>query len=85
MDTAVTVVGLGAGTLTTLAFIPQVARIWRTRSARDISLPTFAALTLGTVLWLAYGILLGDVPLMVANGVSLGLVSAVLWGKLTFK
>lgn len=85
MNTAATVIGLGAGTLTTLAFIPQVARIWRTRSARDISLPTFAALALGTTLWLAYGILLDDVPLMAANGVTLGLIAAVLWGKLTFK
>ncbi len=85
MDTAVTAVGLAAGTLTTLAFIPQVARVWRTRSARDISLPTFAALTAGTTLWLAYGILLGDVPLMAANGVTLGLVVAVLWAKIALK
>lgn len=85
MDIAVTVVGLGAGTLTTLAFIPQVVRIWRTRSTRDISLPTFAALALGTTLWLTYGILLDDVPLMAANGITLGLIAAVLWGKLTFK
>ena len=83
--TFVTAVGLAAGTLTTLAFIPQVIRVWRTRSARDISLPTFAALTAGTFLWLAYGILLGDGPLMAANAVSLGLVAAVLWGKIAFR
>ena len=83
--TVTTALGLAAGTLTTLAFIPQVLRVWRTRSARDISLPTFAALTAGTVLWLAYGILIADGPLMAANGVTLGLVAAVLWGKITFR
>ena len=83
--TVTTALGLAAGTLTTLAFIPQVLRVWRTRSARDISLPTFAALTAGTVLWLAYGILIADGPLMAANGVTLGLVAAVLWGKIAFK
>ena len=83
--TGTTALGLAAGTLTTLAFIPQVLRVWRTRSARDISLPTFVALTVGTMLWLAYGILIADGPLMAANGVTLGLVAAVLWGKIAFK
>ncbi len=83
--TVITAVGLAAGTLTTLAFIPQVIRVWRSRSARDISLPTFAALTLGTALWLTYGVLMDDIPLMAANGITLGLVAAVLWAKLRFK
>ncbi|MBM3564561.1 MAG: hypothetical protein FJX42_00410 [Alphaproteobacteria bacterium] len=85
MDSIVTAVGLAAGTLTTLAFVPQVTRVWRTRSTGDISLPTFAALTLGTMLWLTYGILMDDLPLTAANTVSLALVGAVLWGKLRFK
>lgn len=85
MESAILAVGLAAGTLTTLAFVPQVARVYRTRSTRDISLPTFAALVLGTALWLFYGILLDEIPLIAANGVSLALVSAVLWGKLKFK
>jgi MtN3 and saliva related transmembrane protein len=85
METVILAVGLAAGALTTLAFVPQVIKVFRTRSTRDISLPTFAALVLGTALWLAYGILLGEIPLIVANGASLALVSAVLWGKLKFK
>lgn len=85
METATLAVGLAAGTLTTLAFVPQVIRVFRTRSTRDISLPTFVALVLGTVLWLVYGILLDELPLIAANGVSLALVSAVLWGKLKYK
>mgnify|MGYP001616068456 CR=1 FL=1 len=85
MEIATLAVGLAAGTLTTLAFVPQVTRVFRTRSTRDISLPTFAALVLGSALWLTYGILLGEIPLIAANAVSLVLVSAVLWGKLKFK
>ncbi|MSO85667.1 MAG: hypothetical protein EXR02_03320 [Rhodospirillales bacterium] len=85
METATLALGLAAGAMTTLAFIPQVVRVFRSRSARDISLPTFAALVLGTALWLIYGILQGDTPLIAANCVSLVLVSAVLWGKLKFK
>ena len=85
METATLAVGLAAGTLTTLAFVPQVIRVFRTRSTRDISLPTFIALVFGTVLWLVYGILLDEFPLIAANGVSFALVSAVLWGKLKFK
>jgi MtN3 and saliva related transmembrane protein len=85
VETAILAVGLAAGTLTTLAFVPQVTKVFRTRSTRDISLPTFLALVLGTALWLLYGILLGEIPLIAANGVSLALVSAVVWGKLKFK
>ena len=85
MEPAILALGLAAGTLTTLAFVPQVIKVWRTRAARDISLSTFAALAVGIVLWLAYGVLIGDLPLVAANGVTLGLVAAVLWGKLKFK
>lgn len=85
MEMTILAVGLSAGTLTTLAFVPQVAKVYRTRSTRDISLPSFAALVLGTALWLFYGILLDEIPLIAANGISLALVSAVLWGKLKFK
>ncbi len=85
MESAILAIGLAAGTLTTFAFVPQVTKVYRTRSTRDISLPTFAALVLGTVLWLTYGILLSEIPLIAANGITLVLVSAVLWGKLKFK
>ena len=48
--------GFAAGFLTTIAFIPQVHKIWKSKSAEDVSLATFAAFTLGVVLWLLYGI-----------------------------
>lgn len=85
MENANLALGAVAATLTTLAFIPQVVKVFRSRSARDISLPTFSALVVGTTLWLIYGILQGDVPLIAANAISLCLVSAVVWAKLKFK
>lgn len=80
----ITLLGLSAGTLTTAAFVPQVLKVWRTRSTRDISILTFAALTVGTALWLTYGILAGDLPLVAANSVSLALIGAILVGKIRF-
>ncbi len=62
-----TAIGLIAGALTSFAAVPQVLRTWRTRHARDISIWQPVILTAGMVLWLAYGLLLKDIPLIVAN------------------
>lgn len=77
-------IGLIAGILTTLAFVPQVLRVWRTRSATDISLPAFASLVIGIVLWIVYGLLLDSVALLLANGVTLFLALGILVGKIRF-
>lgn len=71
-------IGLVAASLTTLSFIPQVVQIWRTRHARDISIPAFAAFASGVLLWLVYGILERDLPLILANSITLVLASGVL-------
>jgi MtN3 and saliva related transmembrane protein len=83
MDTAQWV-GLVAGLLTTFAFVPQVLKIWRTKSAKDISLRTYLALTAGVVLWLVYGILKQELPIVLWNAVTLVLASAILAMKLRF-
>lgn len=80
----VTVIGLAAGALTTGAMIPQVAQTIRTRSARDVSLPMFVIFSAGMTLWLAYGILIGELPLILANGVSLVLGLAMVALKLRY-
>jgi MtN3 and saliva related transmembrane protein len=77
-------IGTLAGLLTTIAFIPQVWRVWKTRSARDISLPMYVIFTAGVALWFAYGLMTGALPLIVANGVTLLLAGAVLAMKLRF-
>jgi len=76
--------GSAAATLTTLAFIPQVWQIWRTRHTADISLSMYAMFTLGVALWLSYGLLLNAWPIILANCVTLLLASAVLIMKLRF-
>jgi len=74
MDTpAADVLGLVAGTLTTIAFIPQVVRILRTRSAYDISWGLFGILAIGSALWLWYGITLRSLPLIATNVATLSL------------
>ena len=79
-----TYLGLVAAFCTTLAFLPQVVMTWKTRSTGDISLGTFLLLMLGLVLWLTYGVLLGDAPLIVANGITLILAGSILVFKLRY-
>jgi len=73
--------GLAAATLTTGAFVPQVVRTWRTRSANDISAAWIALFGLGLALWLAYGIAVGATPVILANIVTLALVGVIAWVK----
>jgi MtN3 and saliva related transmembrane protein len=63
----VTVLGLFAGALTVVAFFPQLLRVWRTRSTRDISLGMFSIFCVAVFLWFVYGVLINNVPVMVAN------------------
>jgi MtN3 and saliva related transmembrane protein len=81
----VTVLRIAAGALTTVAFVPQVVKAWRTRSTRDVSLGMFLTLCAGILLWLLYGFLVGDLPLILANGVTLGLATTILILKLRYK
>ncbi|MBI5891607.1 MAG: SemiSWEET transporter [Nitrosomonadales bacterium] len=73
-----------AAALTTCSFIPQVVRVWQTRHTKDISLLMYSLFTAGVALWLAYGILLGAWPIIVANGITLLLAGMVLVLKLRF-
>lgn len=74
----VTLLGLAAATCTTVAFLPQVLKTWRSKSAEDLSLGTFGLLTTGVTLWLIYGLLVGDLPVIVANAVTLVLQITIL-------
>ena len=62
-----TTVGLAAGTLTSIASIPQLVKTLRTRHARDISVWQPLLLAFGVALWMVYGILINDLPLILAN------------------
>lgn len=82
MQFGATVIGLLAAILTTLAFVPQVLKTWRSRSTHDISLGTFALLVAGVATWLVYGALIGDMPLILANAVTLVLAGTILFFKI---
>ncbi|CAA6604385.1 conserved membrane hypothetical protein [Rhodospirillaceae bacterium LM-1] len=75
-------VGMVAGALTTLAFLPQVIKTWKTRSTRDISLTMFLSFTLGVALWLVYGLMMSAWPIILANLVTLALAGIILFLKL---
>ncbi|MDD4956143.1 MAG: SemiSWEET transporter [Candidatus Omnitrophica bacterium] len=79
------IIGFIAGTCTTMSFVPQVMKIIRTRHVRDISLHMYLMLTFGIVMWLIYGVVKDQIPIIVANSVSLVLCSMILTAKLVFR
>lgn len=77
-------IGLAAGVQTTLAFLPQVLKVWRSKSAQDISLLTFSALTSGVACWLVYGLLIDSASIILANLCTLVLAASILVLKLRY-
>ena len=78
-------IGFIAAFLTTFAFFPQAIKVWKTKSTKDISLLMFALFTLGVFLWLIYGIILSDVPIILANSITLILALFILINKMKYK
>lgn len=81
----VQLLGLAAGSLTTAAFLPQVIKTWKSRSAKDLSLGMFSLFCLGVALWLLYGFMVQDIPVIAANMITLMLAATLLFFKLRFK
>ena len=77
--------GFVAAACTTVAFVPQAVRVWRRRSADDISLAMYIVMLAGVALWLVYGWRIRSWPLVAANGATFLLAGAVLAGKLRFR
>ncbi len=77
-----TLIGLIAAICTTSSFVPQVIKILRSKRTQDVSLVMYAILTTGLFLWLVYGFILHDIPLILANLISLTLSLSVLILKL---
>jgi MtN3 and saliva related transmembrane protein len=77
-------IGYSAGLLATAAFVPQVVKTFKERSARDISLGMYVLFCAGVALWLLYGLLIGSSPVVVSNFVTLVLSGAVLVLKLRY-
>ncbi len=81
---AIKLLGFAAATCTTLAYAPQFVKVWRTRSTEDISLGMLLVMVLGLVLWLLYGLLTGDAPLVAANAITIVLAGGILLMKLKY-
>ncbi|MCW5729290.1 MAG: SemiSWEET family sugar transporter [Alphaproteobacteria bacterium] len=77
-------IGLAAASLTTIAFLPQALKVWRSRSAADISLAMFLLFLTGVGLWMAYGLLIGSLPVFLGNLVTFLFAMAILVAKLKF-
>ena len=77
-------IGYAAAFMTTVSFLPQVIKVWRTRTVRDISLATYSMFTVGAALWLAYGLAIHSLPVILANAVTVVLAAAVLTAKIRF-
>jgi len=75
MDT-ITIIGLIAAAFTTIALFPQLIKVWKTKSTKDISTGMFALYCGGVFLWFVYGVYLNDLPIMIAN--SLAFIQALI-------
>lgn len=85
MAEPVTVLGLLAATCTTIAFVPQVIKNWKTQSAGDLSFGTFGLFTCGLSLWLAYGVMIDNLPIILSNAVTLALNAVNLVQMVTYR
>jgi MtN3 and saliva related transmembrane protein len=77
-----TLIGLVAGTLTTISFLPQVMKAWKTKSTKDISAGMYTALSVGLSLWIFYGLSINSTPIIITNVISLILTVLVLLLKI---
>lgn len=77
--------GYIAGILTTLAFVPQVLQIYKTKSAKDVSLAMFLIFTAGVIMWLVYGIKVQALPVIAANSITLILSLVILFFKFKYR
>ena len=76
--------GLAAGTLTTVAFIPQLAKAWRSKSTGDLSWAMVITFSTGVLLWLIYGIWIDSLPVILANAVTLLLQCGIISLKIKY-
>ena len=77
-------IGTVVDLLTTIAFLPQAIKIWRSKSAKDVSLAMFVCFCTGIILWVIYGFMLGAFPVILANVVTLCIAATILVFKIRY-
>ena len=78
-------IGFFAAFCTTFAFLPQAIKVYKTKSTKDISLYMFLIFTIGVLSWLIYGLIIADLPVILANAVTLVLSFFILIYKILYK
>jgi MtN3 and saliva related transmembrane protein len=81
----INLLGLIAGTLTTIAFLPQLLKTWKSKSAKDVSLVMMITFCVGVFLWIVYGLGIGAMPIIVSNVVTLALALLILILKIRYR
>jgi MtN3 and saliva related transmembrane protein len=81
----VTFLGLVAAALTVIAFFPQLMKVWKTKSTKDISIGMFSIFSSAVFLWFVYGILISNLPVIIANFLVFVQASAILVFKVKYK
>ena len=79
------ILGFVAGTLTTLSFLPQVLKVWRTKRCDDLSFMMLLAFAAGVCLWLVYGLFLRAAPIVAANLVTLAFLLTLISFKVRYR
>ncbi len=79
------ILGLIAGTCTTIAVIPQIYKSWKTKEVADVSPGMFVILLIGVGLWVVYGFTQKDIPIIATNGISFGLNSFMMYLMVKYK
>ncbi len=82
---SIQILGLVAGTITSVTFLPQVIKVWKSRSAKDLSLLMLVLLTIGVSLWLVYGLVIVDAAIIYTNSMVLAMTLILLFFKIKFK
>ena len=82
---SITLAGYLAGTLTTIAFVPQVIRTWKLKETKDFSLSMLLLFATGMLLWTVYGIWINSFPIIAANTVTFGLILFLIWMKIKYQ
>ena len=77
-------IGFIAAVSTTICFIPQLLKAWKTKSTKDVSLAMFILLIFGVLMWLIYGFLINSIPVIVANAFTLLIAIGILLLKLKY-
>ena len=85
LDFIIRYIGFFAAFCTTISFLPQAIKVYKSKSTKDISLYMFLIFTIGVLSWLIYGLIINDLPVILANAVTLILSLFILIYKIRYK